>query len=657
MQMGIPLLSDITIIFLFAALALFVAGKLKIHEIMGYLITGVLVGPNGFGLIHAVEQVDMMAQIGIVLLLFTIGIEFSLATLISLKRPAIFGGSLQVTGTIIVFAVIAYLGGYNINSAVFVGMMAAVSGTAIMLKVFAARGEVDSLYGRIALAVSIFQDIAVIPMMFMVPVLAGQEGGIGGVAILLGKAVLIVVLVFFGARTIVPKILYHVASTRNRELFMITIVLLCLGVAWFTSMAGLSLALGAFLAGIVVSESGYGQQALGDVIPFKDVFTGFFFVSIGMLLNPAVVMANPVGIGVSLLILIVFKFLVTGFTVNILGYPMRVAVLSGLSLAQVSEFSFILGAAGAAAGLIDADTYSFLIAVTVISMATTPFLIVAAPKLADILSVVPLPSKLRYGYLHEKKEEESRELIDHIIIAGFGLNGRNTARAAKETGIDFVVIEMNPETVKKEKELGTPIFYGDAAQPAVLEHGSLHSARIVVVTLPDPVAVRQVVETARRENPTVYILARTRYITEIKPLKELGADEIIVEEYETAIETFSRVLRKYQISAEEIEKIASSIRYEVHGGASGSESRVAYNEGVCLTGMNIKNVTVPVGSPVSGKTLRELDLRFRYNVSLLAVRRGQQVMSNPGSGFILNERDELILMGDDEAVQNFMKSL
>ncbi|QAR32977.1 potassium transporter KefB [Geovibrio thiophilus] len=655
--MGIPLLSDITIIFLFAALALFIAGKLKIPEIMGYLITGVLVGPNGFKLIHGVEQVDMMAQIGVVLLLFTIGIEFSLATLISLKRPAIFGGGLQVTGTIIVFAVIAYLGGYSMNSAVFVGMMAAVSGTAIMLKVFAARGEVDSLYGRIALAVSIFQDIAVIPMMFMVPVLAGQGGGIGEVGLLLGKAVLIVVFVFFGARTIVPKILYHVASTRNRELFMITIVLLCLGVAWFTSMAGLSLALGAFLAGIVVSESGYGQQALGDVVPFKDVFTGFFFVSIGMLLNPAVVMANPVAIIVSLLLLVLFKFAVTGFVVNILGYPMRVAVLSGLSLAQVSEFSFILGAAGAAAGLIDADTYSFLIAVTVISMATTPFLIVAAPKLADILSVLPLPTKLRFGYLHEKKEDDSKELIDHIIIAGFGLNGRNTARAAKETGIDFVVIEMNPETVKKERELGTPIFYGDASQSAVLEHGSLRSARIVVVTLPDPVAVRKVVETARRENPTVYILARTRYITEIKPLKDLGADEIIVEEYETAIETFSRVLRKYQIPAEEIERIASSIRFEVHGGSNGSESRVAYNEGVCLTGMNIKNVTVPVGSPVSGKTLRELDLRFRYNVSLLAVRRGQQVMANPGSGFLLDERDELVLMGDDDAVQNFMKSL
>ncbi|MGE4497583.1 MAG: NAD-binding protein, partial [Deferribacterales bacterium] len=330
---------------------------------------------------------------------------------------------------------------------------------------------------------------------------------------------------------------------------------------------------------------------------------------------------------------------------------------SGISLAQVSEFSFILGAAGAAAGLIDADTYTFHIAVTVISMATTPFLIIAAPKVADILSVVPLPSKLRFGYLHEKKENDHKELIDHIIIAGFGLNGRNTARAAKETGISYVVIEMNPETVKKEKELGTPIFYGDASQSAVLEHGSLHSARIVVVTLPDPVAVRKVVETARRENPTVYILARTRYITEIKPLKELGADEIIVEEYETAIETFSRVLRKYQITAEEIERIASGIRYEVHGGANGTESRAAYNEGVCLTGMNIKNVTVPVGSPAAGKTLRDLDLRFRYSVSLLAVRRGQQVMANPGSGFVLDERDELVLMGDDDAVLNFTKSL
>jgi CPA2 family monovalent cation:H+ antiporter-2 len=650
--MEVPILSDITIIFLFAALALFIAGKLKIPEILGYLVTGVLVGPNGLRLIHAVHEVEMMAEIGVVLLLFTIGLEFSLSTLISLKRPAILGGGMQVTGTVGVFAAAAYIAGYSVNSSLFVGMMSALSSTAIVLKVLASRGEVDTPYGRISAAVLIFQDIAVIPMMLLVPVLAGQSGSAAEVGFLLGKAAVVVILVFFGARFLVPRLLYHVAATRNRELFMITVVLVCLGVAWLTSRAGLSLALGAFLAGIVVSESGYGQQALGDVVPFKDVFTGFFFVSIGMLLNISLVASEPVAVGIGVALSVIMKFLVMGFVVNITGYPVRVAVLSGLSMAQVGEFSFILGAVGAAAGLISPDLYTYLIAVTVISMAITPFLFSVAPAAADFAAEMKLPNMLKHGYLSKGKAEDEKELIDHIIIVGYGLNGRNTARAAEESGIGYTVIEMNPQTVRKEERAGKPIFYGDASQPAVLEHGSLHSARAVVITIPDPVAVRRVVETARRENPSVYILARTRYVTELKPLRDLGADEVIVEEYETSIETFSRVLKKYSISAEDIARIASSIRMEVYG-SDGKAASDPLNEGVCLTGVNISSITVPVGSAASDKSLRELDIRFRYSVTLLAVKRGQEVFPNPGSDFVLRERDELVLMGTEDAVNMF----
>jgi CPA2 family monovalent cation:H+ antiporter-2 len=340
--MEIPILSDITIIFLFAALSLYAAGKLKIPEILGYLITGVLVGPKGFGLIHAVHEVEMMAEIGVVLLLFTIGIEFSLSTLLSLKRPAILGGALQVILTTIAFTIVGISVGYSLNISIFIALMGSLSSTAIVLKVLASRGEIDTPYGRIATAILIFQDIAVIPMMLITPVLAGQGSSATAVAILIGKAVVIVLFVFFGARTVVPRLLFQVASTKNRELFMITIVLVCLGVAWFTSKAGLSLALGAFLAGIVVSESGYGQQALGDVIPFKDVFTGFFFVSIGMLLDLSLVASQPIIIIGGVIAVIAIKFLVLWFTVSILGYPLRVCVQSAAANA-ISFFSFTIG--------------------------------------------------------------------------------------------------------------------------------------------------------------------------------------------------------------------------------------------------------------------------------------------------------------------------
>lgn len=653
--MEIPILSDITIIFLLAALALYIAGKIKIPEIMGYLIAGILVGPNGLGLIHAVHEVEMMAEIGVVLLLFTIGIEFSLSTLISLKRPALVGGALQVILTAVAFGVVGLIAGFSVNKSIFIGLMGSLSSTAIVLKMLATRGEIDAPYGRIAAAVLIFQDIAVIPMMLIVPVLAGQGGSAASVGLLLGKASVIVLLVFFGARTLVPKLLYKVAAARNRELFMITVVLVCLGVAWLTSQAGLSLALGAFLAGIVVSESGYGQQALGDVIPFKDVFTCFFFVSIGMLLDLSLVASQPLIVAAGVAGAIGIKFIVLWFSVSLLGYPLRVSVQSAAALSQVGEFSFILGATGASFALLSSELYSLFIAITVISMGLTPFLFAIAPKIHAILASLPLPHKVKHGYLNKVHTEEKQPLYDHLIIVGYGPNGKITAQAAQQAKIDFIVIEMNPQTVKHEAGKGINIFYGDASQPAVLAHASLDRARAVVVTIPDPVTVRKIVETARRESPDIYILARTRYITEIEPLKKLGVSEVVAEEYESTVELFTGVLRKYMIAEENIEKIAAELKYEIHGLKSGAT--ITSDRRICLSGVDLENATIPVASAASGKSIRELDIRFRYKVNLLAVKRGPDVFTNPGSDFILKERDELVLMGEKNAVLTFKNIL
>ncbi len=653
--MEIPLLTDIIIIFLFAALALYLAGKVKIPEIMGYLITGVLVGPNGLRLINAVHEVEVMAEIGVVLLLFTIGIEFSLATIVSLKRPAILGGALQVGLTVAAFSAVAMMAGYSIPTCIFMGLMGSLSSTAIVLKVLAARGETDTPYGRISTAILIFQDIAVIPMMLVIPVLAGEGGSSLEILILMGKAAAMVLFVFFGARTIVPKLLYQVAAARNRELFMLTVVLVCLGVAWVTSKAGLSLALGAFLAGVVVSESGYGQQALGDIIPFKDVFTGFFFVSIGMLLDLSLVAAKPVYVIGGVTIALVLKFLAIWFTVTLLGYPLRVSLQSAASLSQIGEFSFILGAAGASYALLAEEQYSLMIAVTIVGMALTPALFSLAPRLHLLLDGLPLPHKLKHGYLNPVKKEPQKSLYDHLIIVGYGPNGKITAQAAALAEIEHTIIEMNPQTVKQESRQGVNIFYGDASQPAVLEHASLDRARAVVVTIPDPVTVRKIVETARRESPDIYILARTRYITEIEPLRELGVSEVVVEEYETSVELFTSVLRKYMLSPDEINRISGKLKFEIHGLRSGAS--LPDDSGVCFRGVEIEHATIPVGSSAAGKSIRALDIRFKYKVSLLAVKRAQQVFPNPGSDFVLQERDELVLMGDKEAVAHFNKSL
>ncbi|WP_022850333.1 cation:proton antiporter [Limisalsivibrio acetivorans] len=651
--MHIPILNDITIIFLFAALSLLICSRAKIPEILGYLATGILVGPNGLGLIHAVHEVEMMAEIGVVLLLFTIGLEFSLAMLISLKRPALLGGSLQVGLTMGLVTGGAYFFGMDFPLALFMGMMASLSSTAIVLKALASRGDIDSPYGRISAAVLIFQDIAVIPMMLAVPMLAGQGGSGADMGLLLLKAVGIVILLFFGARTIVPRLLYHAASSRNRELFLLTVVLVCLGVAWITSSAGLSLALGAFLAGIVVSESGYGQQALGDVVPFKDVFTGFFFVSIGMLLDPEVVMAKPVIIIAATAGVVLIKFIIMGGVVNLIGYPSRVAVQSGVSMAQVGEFSFILGAAGAAAGLLDDNLYPVIIAVTVLSMAVTPFLMDFAPRLAELSRKLPIPSSLQKGFFYNP-EDAKEHLSDHLIIVGFGVNGRNIAETATKAGIKYMIIEMNPDTVRKEQENDIPIFFGDASQPAVLEHAHLESARAIVITIPDPVVVRRTVETARRENSTIHILARTRYLSEAEPLRELGADEVVVEEFETSVELFRLILRKYLVPREDIDQLISGLRQENRSNASSPEDGATC---INLAGMDVENITVPVGSQKTGRSVRELDIRFKFKVNLLAVRRGGEIIPNPGSDFILEDRDVLVLLGEPEHLTRFAKTL
>jgi CPA2 family monovalent cation:H+ antiporter-2 len=266
-----------------------------------------------------------------------------------------------------------------------------------------------------------------------------------------------------------------------------------------------------------------------------------------------------------------------------------------------------------------------------------------------------LPHKLKHGYLNKVDKKEKQALYDHLIIIGYGPNGRITARAARKAGIAYIVIEMNPQTVKQETKKGINIFYGDASQPAVLEHALLEKARAIVITIPDPVTVRRIVETARRESPEIYILARTRYITEISPLQKLGVSEIVVEEYEASVELIAKVLQKYMMSEAEIKRIASDLEYEFHG--LRSSAAILENKGFCITGVDIEYATIPIASKATGRSIRDLDIRFRYKVNLLAVKRGQQVFPNPGSDFILKERDELVLMGERDALTGFKNSL
>jgi len=452
--MEIPLLNDIVVIFGLAIAVLFICHRLRVPAVVGFLLTGIFVGPYGFGLVKAVHEVEILAEIGIVLLLFTIGIEFSLEKLLQIRKSVLMGGSLQVLLTFLATLFIARRFGQAFGEAVFIGFLVALSSTAIVLKLIQERAEVDSPHGRTTLGILIFQDIIIVPMILVTPLLAGATGNLGeSVLVLLAKGIGIILLVMVSTKWIVPQVLYQITRTRNQEVFLLSVVVICFGVAWLTSKAGLSLALGAFLAGLIISESKYSHQALGNILPFRDVFTSFFFVSIGMLLDVGFLFQQPGTIALIALGVLVLKSIIACFATVLLGSPFRTSILVGLALSQVGEFSFILSRTGVEHGLLAGNIYQMFLAFSVLSMAATPFIITLAPRAADIILRFPLPKRLISGF-YPVPEIKVKNKKDHLIIIGFGVNGRNVAHAARVAGIPYAVIEMNPKTVRNEQAQG-----------------------------------------------------------------------------------------------------------------------------------------------------------------------------------------------------------
>jgi CPA2 family monovalent cation:H+ antiporter-2 len=649
-MMEIPLLNDIIIIFGLSIAILFVCHRLRVPTIVGFLLTGILAGPYGLGLVKTVHEIEILAEIGVVLLLFTIGIDFSFERLLQAKKSVLMGGPIQVLLVILVTFVVATQLGQPIGESIFMGFLISLSSTAIVLKLIQERAEVDSPHGRTTLGILIFQDIIVIPMILVTPLIAGATGGAGKSAIvLIAKGIGIIGLVIVSAKWIVPQVLYQIARTRSQELFLLSIVVICLAVAWITSSAGLSLALGAFLAGLIVSESEYSHQALGNILPFRDVFTTFFFVSIGMLLDIGFLFRQPTTIMLIALSILLLKSILACFTAVLLGLPLRTSILVGLALGQVGEFSFILSKTGIEHGLLTGNIYQVFLAFSVLSMAATPFIITVAPQVADIILRFPFPKRLRVGLCPVSGIEAVRKK-DHLIIVGFGINGRNVARAARLSGIPYVVIEMNPETVRSERAQGEPICYGDSTQETVLQHANIKDARIVVVAINDPIATRRITEITRRLNPKVHLIVRTRYLQEMKPLYELGASEVIPEEFETSVEIFTRVLAKYLIPGDEIEKLVAEVRadgYEMFRSLSKVSSSFTDLK-LQLPNVEVSVLRVAERSPLIGKSLAEIEMRKKYGVTVLAICRNSQILSNPNVNMPFCVNDVLFVLGSPD---------
>ncbi len=643
-----PILQDFLIILAVAVTVLLICNRFRVPPVVGLLLTGVLTGPYGFKLINDVGSVGNVANIGIVLLLFSIGVELSLKDMLRTKRVMFVAGPLQVIATTAVVAVAASALGLPTNEAVFIGMMAAMSSTAITMKSYQEQGEADSPHARSVVTVSIFQDIASIPMLLAIPVLVGASAGEGDELMrLLIYGVGMIVFVFVASRWIAPFVLEAVAMTRNRELFLISIVLICLGVAWFSSVVGLSLALGAFLAGLIVSESDYSHHALGNIAPFRDLFTSLFFVSVGMLLDFRVVFEQPLFVFPLAIGVVLLKAILVVPILLLIGYPLRIAVLTGVGLSNVGEFAFILASAGLSAGLLDHGHYQIFLAVSAVSMGSAPFLIRLAPRLTQSLNRLPFAGLGKSAAPANTPMKE--HLADHLIIVGFGVNGNNLARASQAVSIPYVVLEMNPETIKRARAAGERIFFGDATQASIWETINVKSARMVVIAISDPDATRRAVSVVRSINAKVRIVARTRYLNEIETLARLGADEVIPEEFETSVEIFTRVLRYYLIPEEEINQIVHEVRshnYEIFRTKS-SESALQRIESD-LSNMQMSTLRVAPDAPVVGKSLAALRLRSEHGVTVLLIKRDGTGMNNPDAATIFQVGDVVVLVGESE---------
>lgn len=642
------LLRDSVVLLASAVAVLLVAARLRVPPVVALLLTGLLVGPSGFGWIANSEEVEVFAEIGVVLLLFVIGLELSLERLRELRRPFLLGGSVQAAVTAALAAGAAAALGFSIERAIFFGFVFALSSTAIVLKLYGDRRETDTPHGRSVLGILLFQDFLIVPMIVLVPVLAGEVGASpADLALRFGGSLVAVVAIVVVARRIAPSLFDRIARTRARETFVLGSLGICLALAWLTHSFGFSLALGAFVAGLLVSETEYSHQAIADVAPFRDLFASIFFISVGMLVDLEFALAHlPQIFGLTAAV-VVLKSVVAGGAVAAVGLPARVRILAGLGLAQVGEFSFLLMEVGRAHDLLEPHVYQLLLSSVVLTMLATPLLVRIAPAAADLW--------VRHLESRPKEDDEGlpAKLEDHVIVIGFGAGGHLLARVLREAGIPYVVVELNAETVKRGRRAGEPIFYGDATRRGVLEHAGIDRARLVVFAISDSMAVRSAVRTARGLNPAVELVVRTRRVSEIEGLRELGADEVVAEEFETAIEVFTLVLQRYRVPRNVVSSQIRVLRGEGYRILRSPEGPGALSAAVldALEKGTTDIFRVVPESFAAGRSLRDLDLRRRTGATVLAVVRGEESHPNPAADTTMAAGDDLVVVGSHAEVE------
>jgi CPA2 family monovalent cation:H+ antiporter-2 len=648
-----PLLQDILIILAASIIIIIISSKLKIPAVAGFLITGMLIGPHALALVKNISDIELFAEIGIVLMIFIVGIEFSLRRLQQIKKLIIKAGGAQVIITILAVVLIAIAIGFKIQNAVFFGFLVSLSSTAIVLKLLQDKQEVDTPQGKINLGILLFQDLSVVPMIVLVPLLALQGGlDIETTAIKVLIALISVVGIIVAARFLMPPILNLIVKTRLKEIFIIGSLFLCLGMAYATYELGLSLALGAFVAGIIISESRYSPQIISDILPFKEGFNSIFFISVGMLLDLGFVYENyltALGLGAGIFLL---KAIIVFAIVLFLKYPMRIALICGVGLAQIGEFSFIIAKLGFSYELISGEMYQAFLASSVLTMIFTPFAFNLSPKFAIKLTkgktIFPV-----------KKKVDKIEFTNHVVIVGAGVSGKTLARVLKETGVRYIFIELNSDTVKHMAEEGETAVYGDASRFTILEEAQIKTARAIVFVISDPFIIHYAISNARRLNKNIYIIVRTRRVSDIDRLYEAGADMVFAEEYESSIEIIARVMSLYGLPPNIINTQINIIHQQRYGLLRGVPDSQSIQDQIAriIAAGTTEVFYVMQNSKAVGKTIKELAIRKQTGATVISVVRGNDHFPNPPVDFKFEEGDMLVFMGIHAQVEKAVEYL
>lgn len=559
--MGSAILRDVLIIFAVSVPIVLVAHRLKFPSIVGFLVTGSIIGPHALKFVPGVDEIRILAEVGVALLLFSIGLEFSFERLKGSGRQVIGMGLIQVILTGMAGIAAGQILGFKPAECAFFGTAVALSSTAIVMAILSQRRMFDAPAGRIATGILILQDLAVIPMMVVLKIFVMPADGMTFAELSLVGAKLagLALALFVLARWLAEPFLRHTALMRSKELFVVVVVGFAIAASYATERLGFSFALGAFLAGLVVSTTSFRFHALSEIAPFRHCFNGLFFVAVGMIINPSFILQNWQIVLILVAFILVAKLLIVFGAVFAFGFPVSVAVIAALMLAHVGEFSFMLVFFGWKGGAISFDFYQTAVGSAAITMILAPFLVAIAPGIGERLAHVTWRVKKLRGQMQDSPDEEEA-LKGHAIICGFGPLGMTVAKLLEKNSVPYVVLDLNPATAERIKKDVKHAYIGDGASSALLGHSGIERARLLAIAVPDHLNALAIITQAREMNPEIYIVTRSRYRNQVQMLYDAGADVVISEELEGGIEMGRYILTELGVAPEEISRLFKEIR-------------------------------------------------------------------------------------------------